>query len=99
MVRLTDCPDLTLDFYRGRKTIIQPTNFHGIHMTGHNSVFARTEKIIQHSYYNTFSLEISAFPRLERSYWWKYFQLQSLVKILLPYPLDTCPVDGHVSSG
>ena len=28
VVRLTDRPDMTLDVYRGRKTTIQPTNFH-----------------------------------------------------------------------
>ena len=26
VVRLTDCPDMTIDVYHGRKTTIQPTN-------------------------------------------------------------------------
>ena len=29
MVRLTECPDMTVDVYRGRKTTIQQQQLHG----------------------------------------------------------------------
>ena len=29
VIRLTDCPDMTLDVYRGHKTTIQQQHFHG----------------------------------------------------------------------
>ena len=33
MVRLTDCPDMTLDVYRGRKTTVQQQQQQKIHIS------------------------------------------------------------------